>query len=660
MKIIQPSRLDFWRFVFALSAVLPFLSVTQILGSANSLGVDLSASKSWMGLVVFLSLAGLLSLLLFAATWSPYREQILSLAEFPERVSTNLHWISILVLTLALVGFTIVFMLPFAQIFFGVLGWVRFLIFWSFSLIGMWGIKLFRKDTAWFFALITIVLCQSTLHLLLVYWPRVTDYPFAMGWSETSRYYYPSLFLSEKVYGHGYPWPILHPTLHLLLAPPYLLDAPLWVHRAWQVGIRYILVGAVVPALMARLSIPDRATRWLVGLWMFLFLFMGPIYFHLAIPVIILLLGFSSQNDWRTWIAVILASIWCGWSRVNWYPMPGMIAAVLYLMEVPYQGKNLWRYLLKPALWFVNGTLIAVLAQRIYVALSGVPDIGIFYTSLASDLLWYRLWPNASYFLGILPGALLASLPIWIGMLIVVRARKNDWHPVRLALIFAALFVLFVGGLVVSLKIGGGANLHNMDAYFSLLLIVLTYLVFARYRSETGEIAQPVPLHWLLILSLIVMPAWSYLQFNIGYVKYDASRTQTVLTSLQGYVDRADAQGGEILFITQRHLLSMHMLNNVTLVPEYEREDLMEIAMSNNVPYLQKFREDMEDQRFALIVVDPLNYNFLSKNRSFAEENNVWVTRIMKSILCNYREEAIFPADEIALYVPQAGTRQCP
>jgi hypothetical protein len=68
----------------------------------------------------------------------------------------------------------------------------------------------------------------------------------------------------------------------------------------------------------------------------------------------------------------------------------------------------------------------------------------------------------------------------------------------------------------------------------------------------------------------------------------------------------------------------------------------------------------MEAQRFALIVVDPLNYNVLSKNRSFAEENNVWVLRIMKSILCNYREEAIFPADEIALYVPQEGDRQCP
>ncbi len=660
MKIIQPSRLTFWRSVFALTSALSFLSISQILRSVNDLGVDLSASRSWMGLIVFLTLIGLLSLLFFAATWFRYREQFLSFSEFPEHVSSNLRWISLLVLTLAFTGYTVAFMFPFIQKFFGGMGWMRFLIFWFFSLIGVWGIKLFRRETSWFMALLAVVLCQSILHLLLVYWPRVTDYPFAMGWSETSRYYYPSLFLSEKVYGQGYPWPILHPTLHLLLAPPYLFDASLWVHRAWQVVIRYILVGAVVPALMTRLSIPERATRWLAGLWMFLFLFMGPVYFHLTVPVIILLLGFSSQNDRRTWIAVILASIWCGWSRLNWYPMPGMIAAVLYLLEVPYQGKNLWRYLLKPALWFVVGTLIAVLAQRVYVALSGVPDPGIFFTSLGSDLLGYRLWPNASYFLGILPGALLASLPIWIAMFIVIRSRRSDWHPLRLVLIFVALFGLFLGGLVVSLKIGGGANLHNMDAYFSLLLIVFAYLIFTRYRPEHGEVTQPVPLPWIVIVSLMIMPAWSYLQFNIGSVNYDPARTQDVLSKLQGYVDHTNAQGGQILFITQRHLLSMHMLNNVTLVPEYEREDLMEIAMSNNIPYLRKFRQDMEDQRFALIIVDPLNYNVLSKSRSFAEENNVWVTRIMKSILCNYREEASFPADEIALYVPQQGARQCP
>jgi hypothetical protein len=104
----------------------------------------------------------------------------------------------------------------------------------------------------------------------------------------------------------------------------------------------------------------------------------------------------------------------------------------------------------------------------------------------------------------------------------------------------------------------------------------------------------------------------------------------------------------------------MHMLQGVTLVPEYEREDLMEMAMGNNVLYLDQFGDDMENQRFALIVVDPLNYKIMATDRSFAEENNVWVRRVMKRILCNYREEVVFSEDEIALYVPQEGARKCP
>jgi len=82
--------------------------------------------------------------------------------------------------------------------------------------------------------------------------------------------------------------------------------------------------------------------------------------------------------------------------------------------------------------------------------------------------------------------------------------------------------------------------------------------------------------------------------------------------------------------------------------------------MADNPQYLGKFRKDMENQRFALIIVDPLNFNFMTKNRSFGEENNVWVRRVAKFILCNYRLETIFPEDEIAVYVPQVGARQCP
>jgi len=86
----------------------------------------------------------------------------------------------------------------------------------------------------------------------------------------------------------------------------------------------------------------------------------------------------------------------------------------------------------------------------------------------------------------------------------------------------------------------------------------------------------------------------------------------------------------------------------------------MEMAMSDNETYLGQFRRDIENQRFALIVVDPLRFLRFFDRRSFAEENNAWVTRVAKHILCNYREEAVFPEDDIALYVPQTGERKCP
>jgi len=656
--ILQPSRLTFRWLIFAVSALLPFLTILQLLAMADQLGVDIPASSSWMAAILGLGMMCLLLLLFWTLTYSRYQERVLSLAEFPQQLTDQTIWIAVLVLIISITGFTLFLKLTFLSFLVWV-GWFRFLVFWYFSLMGLFAFKSIRRDAPWLTTLLSVVICQSVFHLLLVYWTRVTDYPFAMGWSETSRFYYPSLFLSEAVYGHEYAWPILHPTLHLLLAPPYLFDAPLWVLRFWQVAIRYILVGAIVPVLLRRLSIQNFSTRWIVGLWMFLFLFMGPIYFHLSIPVILVLWGFSQQDDKRTWIAVILASIWCGWSRVNWYPMPGIIAAVLYLVACPIKGKNVWQYLLKPALWFVIGTLIAFLSQRVYIALSGVPDSSHFYTSFTSNLLWYRLMPNASYFLGILPASILASLPLWLGIYLVISSRRRDWHPIRLTFMFAALFVLFVGGLVVSVKIGGGGNLHNMDAYLTLLLIVFAYLVFARYSSENGEPAQPVVMPWLLALALIIMPAWSYLQFGVDFKSYETVRTEKILARLQQEVDEVNAKGGEVLFITQRHLISMNLLKNVTLVPEYEREDLMEMVMADNPEYLARFRDDIGNQRFALIIVDPLRDTIMKRTRGFSEENNAWVRRVVVPIRCYYREEVAYPLHEIALYVPQEGEPQC-
>ena len=660
MSIIFPSRPTFWRFILGTIPILAALAVRGLLERASQLNVDISASRSWQVLFLILALLALLGLLGLAISFTNAENKLWTGLEAPLRLRGFGRWIGILLAIIGLFGFSAVLLIPYFRTILGGQYWMRFLVFWLFSLVGMWGIKIFRKETPWLIALLVPLLGQATLHLLLGYLSNVTPYPFAMGWSETSRYYYPSLFLSEKIYGQRLAWPILHPTLHLLLTPPYFFEAPLWFHRFWQVTLRFVLVGLIVPALMSRLSFKARAARWLVAIWMFLFLFMGPIYFHLAVPVLIVFWGFSAQNDRRAWVAVILASLWAGWSRINWYPVPGILAAVLYLLEVPLQGKMPWRYLLKPALWFVVGSLAAFGTQRVYIALSGIPDSGSFYTSLTSSLLWYRLLPNASYSLGILPAAVLVSLPLWLAIFLKLREHPADWHPLRLVFIFAALLILFLGGLVVSLKIGGGADVHNLDAYFILLLLIASYLVFARYRDENGKQPQPSSLHWTILGFIAITPVWMLLPGGIGIKSYDVARTDATLNALQKAVDQVNASNGEMLFITQRHLISMGMLEHVKLVPEYEREELMEMAMANNRAYLNTFRKDMQNQRFAVIVVDPLNFRLLGKNYPFGEENNVWASRVMKQILCNYRQEAVFPEDDIALYVPQEGERQCP
>jgi len=618
--------------------------------------VVVTSSKSWMGLLVGLAIIGLSALLALISTWFRTRERTLSWLE----ISARIRWFGFFLVPLALIGYTLVFAIPFTRDLFGDLGWVRALIFWFFALTGMYGLKALKRDIPWLAALLLVVMFQTTLHLVVKQSTEITSYPFAMGWSETSRFYYPSLFLSKTIFGMRLPWPILHPSLHLLLVPPYWFDAPLWFHRYWQVFLRFALLSLTAWVLLRRLPTRDSFPRWLVWLWMLLFLFEGPIYFHLAVPLILVLWGFSPDGDRHTWVVVLVASIWSGLSRINWYPMPGLLASVLFLLEVPFQGKKFWRYLLKPTSWVVVGFGLAFFTQRAYIALSGIPDPEFFYTSLTSNLLWYRLFPNASYQYGVLPAALIASLPMWLAMLAVLRQRRADISPLRLTLIFTILLVLFAGGLVVSMKIGGGVDIHNLDAYLGMLLVVTTYLVFGRYTPETGNLGSPVTLPWTILALLVAVPAWFDLQGSVAFKTYDTARTQSVLAELQVQVDEVNAQGDEILFITQRNLVSMHMLNGVTMVPDYEREELMEMAMGNNQEYLRIFRRDMDNQRFDIIIVDPLNFRLLGRNAVFGEENNAWVQRAMKPILCNYKELLIFPEDQIAIYVPQVGERQCP
>ena len=190
--------------------------------------------------------------------------------------------------------------------------------------------------------------------------------------------------------------------------------------------------------------------------------------------------------------------------------------------------------------------------------------------------------------------------------------------------------------------------------------MVGAYLLFGRYTPENAEKATPLRIPWALVTALVFVPAWFVLQAKAALPVYDPAQAQTTLTALQQRVDSVNAAGGEILFITQRHLIAMKILHHVKLIPEYEREELMEMAMSKNEPYLKTFRSQLESHRFDAIVVDPLLVNFVGEGDAMGAENDAWAHSVAKRILCTYKQDEAFPADHIVIYVPQTGVAQCP
>jgi hypothetical protein len=122
-------------------------------------------------------------------------------------------------------------------------------------------------------------------------------------------------------------------------------------------------------------------------------------------------------------------------------------------------------------LWLLMGCLV--------VGLTAVLKIigGTWLNSLTSvltdqPLLWYRLFPNATYGTGILIGLMIASSPL-AALLIYLRVSRrwklSSWQ--QIVILFAMLAFLGVG-LVASVKIGGGGDLHNLDMFLIGMLFV--------------------------------------------------------------------------------------------------------------------------------------------------------------------------------------------
>ena len=555
---------------------------------------------------------------------------------------------------------------------------------WWLVLLATAALKVALK-TSWPGGFAAALVILGIAYELFIRAQKVSAYPFSLDWSEASRFYYGSLYFAQSLYGTAVPLSTLHPSRYFLQSLAFLLPgSSLEFSRLWQVLLWVGLTGAAAIAITRRTisTARQRGLHWLVAGWLFLFLLRVGVYYHLEVVVIIPLLFVSAKHPWRSLAAVIVASAWAGISRVNWFPMPAFLAAAIYLMEEPFNQsetqklRSLVIYLKLPLVWVFVGLLTALAAQAAYIPLSGnANNAAAFTSSFFSSLLWERLWPNDSFPLGVLPAILIVSGPL---LIVLLRSPLGNLHPLaggfpaRRAGLLSMLVLLFAGGLVVSVKIGGGGDLHNMDAYAVFVSLLAAYCVgskvhlpyhpatFSQTNTQTDETESgrkwgmwPVTAIALLIPLIFLIPALSpFPQFN------DKSN-QATLTQLKTLTEQAKKKG-PVLFINERHLVTFKQIR-VALVPEYEAVTLMEMAMSNNQPYLQQFYADLKNHRFAAIVSGKQNVG-MKEEGSFSDESNIWNTRVSPYILCYYEPAAELEADEskIEFYVPRTTPGICP
>jgi hypothetical protein len=569
-----------------------------------------------------------------------------------DRLTTLGEWLrgsktrSAALLVLAVAGYNVLVLGYLGRYFTNV--FPRLALFWALVAFSAACARAWWREKSWLEMLLPSVMACAVVYQLATLFTQVSDFPFSLGWSEVSRYYNASLFFGPRVYGRSLPWTITHPSRYVLQGIPFLVTGfPLWFHRLWQVLLWLGITGACGWALARRMKPSTRFAGWLIAAWVFLYLMQGVVYYHLLVCVTIVLLGYDRRRFWRSMVVVALASIWAGISRINWVPMPGMIAASLYFLERPV-GQRVklipWRYLIAPVAHFLMGSLVALVSYYAYISLSGNQDAGQFGSAFTSDLLWDRLLPNVSYSPGILLGIARVSAPLAFLLFHHLLTVRGDWHPIRLLGLGSFLVVLFGGGLVVSVKIGGGTNLHNMDAYMVILMMVGMWVYFGRHAREPAageERRKKQP--WWLTAGLVLVPALLIVLQGRPVEPRDHETAKKMLEVLTKIVYQANDRGEEVLFISQRHLLTFHFLEDVPLVHEYEKIFLMEMAIARNRLYLDDFERDMHQQRFGLIISDPLNLVIRRVGvDNLAEENNFWVQGVSEPLLSFYRPRMTF------------------
>jgi hypothetical protein len=583
-------------------------------------------------------------------------------------------------------------------------GWFRWLVFflisffpaWFFS-FSAWGF-IFRSPIfhLWCFAnvmvLLNILTCETeksafsfrtTITSILIAGSiiligdkmrEVVKYPFSLYWSEGNRLWdYSLLFAKDK-----YLYPANKPIFAFidlgrqsLWGLPFLIkDASITLLRFWNVLLftaTYILLGFFI------FKRKDKSilTALLLGLWAFIFLNQGPIYTPLIFCAILVLFAADARLGWSL-LLLIASGYYANLTRYTWSFAPaiwGVLLSLFYSKENTAQTYQInWMRTISSGLAGLFGGLILPILIPLASGGTAQEFQGTILSSAqstlqAQTLIWSRILPNETFSPGIGLGVLLAIVPLILILAIFLKQTKQKLNFWQIIGVCGSCLVFLVVGLIASVKIGGGSNLHNLDMLFINLLLLSgimwrfkgqEWLINFRHHSLSVK---------LILLFLILYPLYPTILTAYPFVPPSLEDQNNTLSFIQKSVREAK-NIGEVLFIDQRQLLTFGQVSDVSLVPDYEKKYLMNQAMSGDQVLFKKFYEDLRNHRFSLIINEPSFIDYESEDFSFGTENDVWVEWVAKPLACYYRSLRTYKNIGVELLIPRVlppdPSWQCP
>ena len=484
---------------------------------------------------------------------------------------------------------------------------------------------------------------------------NVTDYPFKLGWSEGNRLWDYSLYFIHDAYDVAgtFQFPAyLTPGRHGLWGLPFLIPkVTITVLRLWDAMLWFIPPLVLGFALFQSARKSSKGLNLVVLVFLtFLYVNQGPIYAPLIISAAIIAFGVHPEKPVRSLVVTAFACFYAGISRWTWFVAPALWSGLIYLLEKEASPDHKWwQRILWPVIYGLSGLGGGLLSLVVtgHSLIQGGENSSI---AFSQPLLWYRLFPNATYPEGVLLALFLAVGPLAGLLLWGLLSRRIRWDGLQLLGAAGVLLSTLIVGLVISVKIGGGNNLHNLDM-FLLSTLFISAAGLRTARAEGPSSSEIPALVFLLIALLVFIPSWHVLRTG-GPLELPSDDTiRIALRDIEDVV-YARSHEGEILFLDQRQLLTFGDIRDVPFIMEHELKDLTNRAMSGEPALFADYYADLESQRFSLIVTGHLPTSYTDSGHPFSEEDNAQYKFIYQPLFAYYEVVRHFEDVGVWLLVP--------